>query len=292
MKDFLAYRLIYDIEALPDGTSSIMWIGDRTRAKKVVLFLHGGGYLLPLDVGHLEWCLQTYVRAGHDLGVEVAVAVLHYTLCPEGQYPLQLRQAADALGHIVDGGLSPGDIIIGGDSCGGNLTVALMCHALHPHPGIRQIELSQPLAAAFTVSPWLSKRESGHAFDQNKYLDMVSRKIVHQSVTLTLRGGSHEAEEREGKGWAMPIDVDDVWFTGMSNVVRRLYVTVGQNEVLRDEGIQLAESMRNRNPDMDVRLEVREKEAHDFILLEGEICHMGPAMKAMKERTVSVLEKS
>lgn len=284
-------RLLYDVETLPDGESWIMWMGDRTRAKKVVLFLHGGGYLLPLDQGQLEWCLQAYIRAGQDLGVEVAVAVLSYTLCPEGQYPIQLCQAADALGHIMDRGAAPKDIIIGGDSCGGNLTVALLCHILHPHPAARRIKISQPLAAAFTVSPWLSKRETGPAFDQNKYLDMVSSKIVHQSVTLTLRGGSHFAEEAEGKGWAMPNDVDDVWFTGMSKVVRQLYVTVGKNEVLRNEGIQMAHSMRKRNPDMDVKLEVREKEAHDFILLEGEIGHMGDATKDMKAWMLSVLSE-
>ena len=288
----LASRLVYDIEALPDGASWLMWIGDRTRAKKTVLFLHGGGYLLPLDPGQLEWCLQAYVRAGQDIGVEVAVAVLHYTLCPEGQYPVQLCQAADALGHILDSGTEPRDIIIGGDSCGGNLTVALLCHILHPHPAARRIEVSQPLAAAFTVSPWLSKRETGRAFDENRHLDMVSSKIVHQSFTLTLRGSRHVAEEREGKGWAMPIDVDDAWFIGMSNVVGQLYVTVGKNEVLRDEGIQLAESMLKRNPDMEIRLEVREKEAHDFILLEGQICHMGNAMKAMKAWMLGVLSKS
>ncbi|EOO01545.1 putative alpha beta hydrolase fold protein [Phaeoacremonium minimum UCRPA7] len=248
----LASCLVYDIEALPDGASWLMWIGDRTRAKKTVLFLHGGGYLLPLDPGQLEWCLQAYVRAGQDIGVEVAVAVLHYTLCPEGQYPVQLCQAADALGHILDSGTEPRDIIIGGDSCGGNLTVALLCHILHPHPAARRIE----------------------------------------SVTLTLRGSRHVAEEREGKGWAMPIDVDDAWFIGMSNVVGQLYVTVGKNEVLRDEGIQLAESMLKRNPDMEIRLEVREKEAHDFILLEGQICYMGNAMKAMKAWMLGVLSKS
>jgi hypothetical protein len=67
-------RLAVDIEPLPDGRSSIMWLGDRRKATRFVLFFHGGGYTTWMTQGHLEWCLQAYILANKE--VEVAVAVL------------------------------------------------------------------------------------------------------------------------------------------------------------------------------------------------------------------------
>ncbi|KAF5241848.1 hypothetical protein FANTH_8964 [Fusarium anthophilum] len=112
-------RLVYDREVLEDGKSSLLWIGDRKQAKKVVLFFHGGGFAAPMTTGHLDWCWRAYVLSGIEKGVEAAVAVLEYTLIPEARYPVQLRQAASGLAHLLHKGISPQDIIIGGDSAGG-----------------------------------------------------------------------------------------------------------------------------------------------------------------------------
>ena len=85
-----------DTEVLPDGRSSLLWMGNRKRASKVVLFFHGGGYVAPLELGHLEACAKSFVRA------DVAVAVLQYSLFPEACYPVQLLQAADADAPFIE----------------------------------------------------------------------------------------------------------------------------------------------------------------------------------------------
>lgn len=44
--------------------------------------------------------------------------------------------------------------MIGGDSAGGNLAIAVLSHILHQHPDISKLKLNQPLAAAILISPW------------------------------------------------------------------------------------------------------------------------------------------
>ncbi|KAK0611211.1 Alpha/Beta hydrolase protein [Immersiella caudata] len=282
---YAASRLTYDVEPLPDGASSILWVGDRSKATKFVFFFHGGGYISPLQPGHLEWCLRAYLMAAADQsGEEVAVAVLQYTLSPAAQYPTQLVQAASGLAHLLASGVRPRDLIIGGDSAGGNLTAQVLGHLLHPHPAAKKTTLVEPMAGAFTVSPLVSKRTDSKSFVDNCKIDMLSPAIVSKSHDAVLGGVAGYSEEvREGNGWAMPLDVDaEAWFTGLDTIVKSVYVTAGAQECLLDQSVEFAESIRKGNPGLDVRLEVMKNEAHDWILMEGEAKADGDATKRMR----------
>ncbi|KAK3348639.1 Alpha/Beta hydrolase protein [Lasiosphaeria hispida] len=282
---YTASRLQHTVDPLPDGASSLLWVGDCARATKVVYFLHGGGYAAPLLPGHLEWCLRAYVLAGaaHP-GEEVAVAVLQYTLCPPAQYPSQLKQAVAGLAHLLKSGVRPRDLVLGGDSAGGNLTAAVLGHLLHPHPEAVEVVLAEPLAGAFLVSPWVSAGTKGRSFEENQYIDMLSPAMVGKTTAGFVAGVlSYEVQSREGKLWAMPVDGDaEAWFAGLDKIVNAVYVTVGGQEILLDQGVELAEAIRRGNPGVDVRLELAKNEAHDFILLEGAAQRDGDAMTRMK----------
>lgn len=291
-----------DIEALPDGRSHILWVGNRQKATKIVYFFHGGGYLAPMLPGHLEWCLQAYIlgRTG------VAVAVLQYTLCPQGKLPTQLCQAAAGLSHLLRSGVRPGNLVIGGDSAGGNLTMQLLSHVLHPHPRAGNITLNEPLAGVFLVSPFVSGRQDFGSFKENRHHDMLSLGIIENTIRelfydtrpnrplgyLFPRTASHISETEEftvGKDWALPADADESWLDGLGTVVQKVYVTVGGQEMFRDQGILISQTIRTRNPGIDMEVEVADKEAHDFILLEGETRVVGDATSRMKAWFSSVL---
>lgn len=290
-------RLRPDIQPLSDGKSSILWLGDRTTATKFVLFLHGGGFVLPLDVGHLNWCRNVYLTAAKEDGEDVAVAILQYSLCPDAVFPTQLFQAAEALSLILDGGrVSPSDVVFGGDSCGGHMTAGLLAHLVHPLPGARKVELpdGQRFAGAFLVSPWVSSVDDGPAFRENAYLDMVSSKVVRQSTAFMTGGfgGMHSSEAAKSLGWAMPGDVEDSnWWDGVDEVVSNVLVTVGRREVLRDEIVSFAKRIKAKNPGTDVVLDVRPRDAHDFILLEGQLNQLGGATRQMKSWYMDILRK-
>lgn len=293
----LSSRLRRDVQPLPDGKGSILWLGDRATATKFVLFLHGGGFVLPLDVGHLNWCRNAYLSAAEEAGEDVAVAVLQYSLCPGATYPTQLLQAAEALSLILDGGrVSPSDVVFGGDSCGGHIAVGLMAHLVHPLPGARKIELrdGQRFAGVFLVSPWLSSVDDGPVFRENQYLDMVSSKVVKRSTAFMTGefGGVYSAEAVKALGWAMPGEVEDsTWWDGVDEAVSDVLVTVGRREVLREEIMAFAKRVKARNPGTDVVLDVRPRDAHDFILLEGQLNRVGGATRQMKSWYKSVLQR-
>ncbi|KAK3319719.1 Alpha/Beta hydrolase protein [Cercophora scortea] len=290
---YLASRLPASpaVTPLPDGASSLLWLGDRARATKVVYFLHGGGYYVAMSDFHLEWCVRAYLLAARErTGEEVAVACLQYTLSPGGKYPTQLCQAAAGLAEILKSGVRPRDIIFGGDSAGGNLTAQLLSHLLHPHPKAERIILSEPLAGAFAVSPWVSAKRTDASFTENRYIDMLSPEILGIAVEYIVGGvAEYDAETARGEGWAMPGDVDGAWFAGLEAVVKELYVTVGEQEVLRDQGVKFAETVREVSPGVKVRLELMRNEAHDFILLEGGAREEGDATRRMREWVEGVL---
>lgn len=296
-KPNLSLSLRPDIQPLSDGKSSILWLGGRTTATKFVLFLHGGGFVLPLDVGHLNWCRNVYLTAAKEAGEDVAVAILQYSLCPDAVYPTQLFQAAEALSLILDDGrVSPSDVVFGGDSCGGHITAGLLAHLVHPLPGARKVEIAdgQRFAGAFLVSPWVSSVDDGPAFRENAYLDMVSSKVVKQSTAFMTGGfgGMHSSEAAKSLGWAMPGDVEDSnWWDGVDEVVSNVLVTVGRREVLRDEIVSFAKRIKAKNPGTDVVLDVRPQDAHDFILLEGQLNQLGGATRQMKSWYMDILRR-
>lgn len=253
------------VEWLLDGQSSLLWVGNREKASRYVLFFPGGGYLCPLTPGHLEWCFRAYVDA--ENGQEVAVALLQYTLCPAARFPIQLEQAKAALSHLIKSGIPASKIVIGGDSAGGNLTAQLLIHLAHQ---TGPNALSEPLAGAFVVSPWLSGATTNRSFTENNHIDMLSTGHINTSFEELLGPDMGRGDSRSDCGeWAMPLDADRKWLDNWSQITKALYVTVGANEVLRDQGILFAEIVRQRNDKVNVHLDVFEKDAHDFVLLEG-----------------------
>jgi acetyl esterase len=89
----------------------------------VVLYLHGGGWMLG-DAG-------THDRLVRELaaGAGAAIAFVEYDRTPEARYPVALEQAYTAARWIVREGASHGldasRLAVAGDSSGGNLAAAL-----------------------------------------------------------------------------------------------------------------------------------------------------------------------
>lgn len=82
-----------DTAILPSGLK-VHWVGNKG-AEKVFLYFHGGGYVNPMSPAHLEWLYE--LQADLSKTKSIAVAAVGYTCSPEGQYPLQLKQAAESL---------------------------------------------------------------------------------------------------------------------------------------------------------------------------------------------------
>jgi acetyl esterase/lipase len=286
----LRQRLVHEVQPLGHTGGSLLWVGNRRKASKIVLFLHGGGYVAPALRGHFEWCWNAYVLAGREAGVEVAVGCLQYTLLNDGRFPVPLIQAAEALGSILDSGVSPSDIYMGGDSAGGNLSLQLLGHILHPFEEIRPLGLSEPLGGVFLVSPWLSNNVFTDSVKRNSGNDMISNGAM-DNLGISLYGEeqikAHKADILAGdysaaNPYMTPLDTDEDWLDGIGDVTSSLYLTVGKNEVLYDQGVKLVSLLRRRDASCKIRLDEAEKEAHDFILIENIFGKQGDATLRMK----------
>ncbi|TDZ35038.1 Esterase [Colletotrichum spinosum] len=283
-------RLSHDSENLEDGKSFLLWVGDRRKAKKVVLFLHGGGYVLPLLDGHLDWCWRAYVTAGIESNVETAVAVLEYTLCPNVKYPSQLMQAASGLSHLIKSGFSPADVTIGGDSAGGNLTLQLLGHLIRPHPMARTVQLTEPLMGAFLVSPWLTDRVDDRSFAKNGSVDLLSPWSIQKAVRDVLEESGDSESPSKLLSRAFPLHKDDSWLNGLTGVVQTVYVTAGEHEVFLDQDVEFVEKVRRENPKLPLQFDLQAKAAHDFLVMEGNWEEVGECTQAMKTWWKSLLD--
>ena len=78
---------------------ALHWLGPRS-AHKIVVYLHGGGYVFSCGPGHWAWLHDLRDSVARD--ADVSFVVVSYALAPRGQYPQQLCQAAEALAWLLD----------------------------------------------------------------------------------------------------------------------------------------------------------------------------------------------
>lgn len=104
-----------------------------------ILFLHGGGYSF-----HPKSFYRN-LTAMIALSAESRMFALDYRLSPEHRYPAQLIDATGAYRWLLSEGVSPRQLVVAGDSAGGNLTLALLL-------SLRDSKLPLP-ALAICLSP-------------------------------------------------------------------------------------------------------------------------------------------
>jgi acetyl esterase/lipase len=223
-----------------NGKIAAHWIGSPD-AETVVLYLHGGGYTQSASPGNFEYAS----RLARDLNGakgrrSIAVLFLAYTLAPEATHPTQLKEAATVLSHLITKtGRSPSDILISGDSAGGNLAVAVLSHILHPHPDVTPIKLQQPLLGAMLYSPWVGFNTDYPSFD-NETLDMMAPFALRKWSAMFLGKANPVDPETDpagpvfGDAWTEACMNDPSWWHGLQDVVGDIFVSYGSVEVLAD----------------------------------------------------------
>lgn len=255
----------------PGENSALLWLGDRKKATKIVYFLHGGGYFIPLSWGHIHWCYEYYVKPSAAAGVNVACAFLEYTLGPSARFPTQMRQASQGLQTILDEGFSGKDIIVGGDSAGANLTMQLLLHILHPHPELEPVELDVALSAVFLTSPYLSYRSTEFkSFSDYERVDLQPGKKRMRELENEVSAFNGKLDQIDSEHlWALPLDAQPSKIDGLERIVRHIYITYGEYEILADHSIKFVQVLNERAPAVNLVVEPGAKEPHDAVLIEG-----------------------
>ncbi|MGO9019296.1 MAG: alpha/beta hydrolase [Syntrophobacteraceae bacterium] len=107
------------IESVDDDGVPAEWqIVPGASEEKVLMYLHGGGGILGSAHSHR----RLTAALGESTGMQVLS--LNYRLGPEYPFPAGLEDCTKAYQWLLRQGFKPSDIVIGGDSAGGNLTLA------------------------------------------------------------------------------------------------------------------------------------------------------------------------
>lgn len=206
--------------------------------RRVLLFLHGGGYCSGSIVSHRNLAS----RAGQAAGMRCLA--LQYRLAPEHPFPAALDDARGAYETLLDQGFAPADIVVGGDSAGGGLTLALMAalrDAGRPLPG-----------CAWLISPWIDLAMTGATIDSKDAVDPLIHRAYLEDLSEAYRGG-RSAEDP----LISPLHAD---LAGLPPVL----VQVGSAEALLDDAVRIAG--RLGAADVPVRLEVWPAMIHAWML--------------------------
>jgi monoterpene epsilon-lactone hydrolase len=117
------------------------WLLPAGTGDAVVLYMHGGGYVIGSPRSHRHLAADIAVAAG------TRAFTLDYRLAPEHPFPAALDDAVAAYRWLVESqGAQPGRIVLAGDSAGGGLVLTTLV-------ALRDAGLPLP-AAGVCISPW------------------------------------------------------------------------------------------------------------------------------------------
>jgi acetyl esterase/lipase len=199
----------------PDAVGGVAgeWARAGGVAAGTMLYLHGGGYIACGPKNH-----RAITGAYANRGLEVFVP--DYRLAPEHPFPAAVDDALAAYKGLLESGVAPGRLSIGGDSAGGGLALATLLAAEAaglPMPG-----------CAVVFSPWTDLAITGESVRTNLARDaMLAGNLLQDGAAFYLNGADAK------NPLASPLYGD---LAGLPPVL----IHVGEAEVLRDDSTRFA----------------------------------------------------
>ena len=200
---------------------------------RVVLYLHGGGYVMGSRRTHRELA----ARIARDAAARVLV--LEYRLAPEYPFPAAVDDATAAYRWLRKQGVAASSIAIAGDSAGGGLTLATLLT-------LRDASEALP-ACAVCMSPWTDLEGTGASAQPGGADDPMI------SVAALRDMGKLYAANSLRNPLAAPLHGN---FKGLPPVL----IQVGTREILLDDSTRVADKARAAG--VTVRLEIEEGAPH------------------------------
>lgn len=195
---------------------------------RVILYLHGGGYVCGSPATHAAVTTRLADTAG------ARIFALDYRLAPEHPFPAAVEDAWTAYWWLLtEHGLAPEQIVLAGDSAGGGLSIALLL-------ALRDAGMPLPAGAA-CISPWLDLTLSGETMAVNEPTDFLNSDILR--ATASMYATDHDAHDP----LISPLYAD---LTGLPP----LLIQAGSAEMLLDDSRRFA--TRALAAGVDVTLEV------------------------------------
>ena len=194
--------------------------------KKVILQLHGGGYVSTIRNAYYS-CAVWYSQAAHGCGVLTP----DYRVAPEYPYPAALEDAVTCYKWLLEKGYSAEQIIIGGDSAGGGLAMALTMY-------LRNHQMPLP-CAIIAMSPWTDLTGSGASYKDNVEIDPV-----FGSRPEVVIGSSYVGGDRADNPYISPMFGDFTDFPKLLIQVGTEEMLLSDSQTVRDKAVAAGVDVR------------------------------------------------
>lgn len=227
---------------------------------RVILYFHGGGYVAGSPLTHQGMLGRLSKLAG------IEVCAPDYPLAQEETFPAAFDAALAAFRALGDLNYDPGDIVIGGDSAGAGLCLALLAWCC---------QQGTPPAGAFAFSPWTDLALTGESLKSNAESDpLLPPERIGELVDTYLQG----ADPRDPR--CSPLYGS---FPGCPPVL----IQLSETEILRDDGLRMAERLRQFGGDVTVQVE--ENAPHVWQIFDGWVPEARASLRQTAEFVQSVL---
>jgi epsilon-lactone hydrolase len=193
----------------------------------LVLHFHGGGYVAGSARTHLGMLGRLSAAAA------VPVDAPDYRLAGEAPAPAAFADACAAWDALIREGWAPDRIVLGGDSAGGGIALALLA---------RLCARGTPPAGLYAFSPWVDLTLSGASLRSNAAADpLLPAERIDELVAL-LRGELPADDPRLSPLFA--------GFPGAPPVL----LQAGRTEILRDDTLRMAARLEAEGARVALRL--------------------------------------
>ena len=205
-------------------------------------------------------------------------------LIPEANFPVPLLQTITAIKHLFSRGIKPSNLILAGDSAGGNLTIQVLLHIIHPLAGLPTLLESSTeeskFAGAYLMSPWttlLPREDSSKKFyESNETWDIISSIKIPEFGTAVLAGIKDDHYLPYIDSYFAPPN----WYDDMGTVVKRMLITAGRYECMMEDIVNFGNRLKTAG-DLEVKVVVDECGVHDdpffdFIAREKKLGDLTP----------------
>lgn len=188
--------------------------------KNVILYCHGGGY----STGSCRYGRTLTSKLA--LSTSMDVLSFDYRLAPENPYPCAALDAMKAWNYLLLLGYGAGNIIVAGDSAGGNMALS-HCHKLKKEGRLLPCGL-------ILMSPWTDLTMSGKSYETKAMLDPVLNREYIGRMAKAYTGT--EDKELLENPLISPVFGDFKDFPPT-------YIQVGSNEILLSDSLLLHQKL-------------------------------------------------
>jgi len=138
-------------EQIIEGIKSEWLMPEESDPKKLIMYIHGGGYVSGSCNDHRGFVSKFASKTG------ITNLTYEYRLAPENPFPSGLEDSVKIYQWLLSSGFDPENIMFAGESAGGGLCLAILL-------ALKERNIALP-SAAVAISPWTDLTCSSKSYE-------------------------------------------------------------------------------------------------------------------------------